>query len=138
MTNHETQQRLAHVQSRIVRATEALRQLEGERDALVEQLADNEGWPRPSASIPAPVGRPLVDRWAIVMLARSCEIRAERKAGELLAKMEKHNGDPRSHDVTRLDDLGISKIDSHRWQIAASVPSDAPDSTLSRSDAIKV
>jgi hypothetical protein len=39
---------------------------------------------------------------------------AENKA---LAAMEKHDGDRRSHDVTTetLADLGISKMQSHRW-----------------------
>jgi uncharacterized protein YjiS (DUF1127 family) len=32
------------------------------------------------------------------------------KVGEMLAEMELHDGDPRSHDVTRLADLGISKM----------------------------
>jgi hypothetical protein len=52
-----------------------------------------------------------------------CEIklRAERKAGEMLAAMPKHNGDPRLHDATRLQDLGIEKTQSHRWQLEAKV-----------------
>ena len=49
---------------------------------------------------------------------------AERKAGAMLAKMEKHPPGPdkedRSHDVTdlhpSLDDLGVTKMQSHRWQ----------------------
>jgi len=68
---------------------------------------------------------------------RACEIRlrAERKAGQLLAAMEKAKGaagNPsgrgapivRSHDVTTqtLADLGISKNQSSRWQKLASVP----------------
>lgn len=39
----------------------------------------------------------------------------EWQQGATLAGMEKHNGDPRSRDVTRLSDLGISKMQSHRW-----------------------
>lgn len=35
---------------------------------------------------------------------------------------EKHNGDPRSPDVTRLADLGISKMQSSRWQALARIP----------------
>lgn len=47
----------------------------------------------------------------------------------MLAEMEKQQpGDyKRSHDVTvqvppRLEELGISKMQSHRWQLEASVP----------------
>lgn len=54
--------------------------------------------------------------------AAEIKLRAERKCGELLAAMVLHNGDPRSHDVTRLSDLGISKMQSHRWQMEALVP----------------
>lgn len=54
--------------------------------------------------------------------AADIRLRAERKAGELLAEMDKHNGDPRSHDVTRLADLGITKMQSSRWQSIARVP----------------
>ena len=55
------------------------------------------------------------------------KIRAERKAGEMLANMEKHPGAAtRSHDVTapRLADVGISKMQSSRWQSIASIPED--------------
>ena len=52
------------------------------------------------------------------------KLSAERKAGELLAGMEKHNGDPRSHDGTRLSALGINKNQSSRWQLEAEVPED--------------
>lgn len=45
--------------------------------------------------------------------------KAERKAGELLAGMEMHNGDPRLHDATRLSDLGIAKHQSSRCQSLA-------------------
>lgn len=56
--------------------------------------------------------------------AAEVKLRAERKAGEMLAEMEKHNGDPRLQGATRLSDLGIEKTQSHRWQRAASVPAD--------------
>ena len=52
------------------------------------------------------------------------KLRAERRAGVILGEMPKHDGTPRSHDVTRLADLGIAKMDSHRWQKIASVPED--------------
>ncbi len=57
------------------------------------------------------------------------KIRAERRAGELLAEREPHPPGPvsedRSHDVTyppTLTDMGISKIQSSRWQAIASIP----------------
>jgi hypothetical protein len=56
--------------------------------------------------------------------ASDIRLTAERKAGELLATMEKHDGDPRSHDVTRLEDIGITKMQSSRWQLAAKLPQD--------------
>ena len=62
-------------------------------------------------------------------------IRAERKAGELLARMEKNAGakgsgsnqhEVRSHDATTptLSDLGINKHQSSRWQLMAKVSED--------------
>ena len=56
------------------------------------------------------------------------KLRAERRAGEMLAEMEKHpGGDPTpSHGVRgsppKLSDLGISYKESSRWQLEASVP----------------
>jgi uncharacterized protein (DUF4415 family) len=51
--------------------------------------------------------------------ARACEIRlrAERKAGQLLAHMDKLNGRPKKGSTdTRLSDLGISHDQSSQWQ----------------------
>lgn len=56
--------------------------------------------------------------------AAFAKICAERRAGELLAGMPKHNGDPRLHDATRLADLGIEKTQSHRYQRIAGIPED--------------
>jgi len=57
-------------------------------------------------------------------------IRAERRAGELLAEMEKNKGGPerivRSPGVTalpKLSEIGISKKQSSQWQKMAEVPS---------------
>jgi hypothetical protein len=56
------------------------------------------------------------------------KLRAERRAGELLREMEKHpGGNPNlSHDTTgyppTLEDLGISRDQSSRWQTIASLP----------------
>lgn len=60
--------------------------------------------------------------------AAEIKLRAERKAGEMLAVMEKNKGSAvptRSHDVTTLDDLGIDKMQASRWQREASVDEDA-------------
>jgi N6-adenosine-specific RNA methylase IME4 len=64
----------------------------------------------------AKLGIPLVND------AVEIKLRAERKAGGLLTKMEKHNGNPRLHNATRLTELGIEKTQSHRWQRIASLP----------------
>ena len=55
------------------------------------------------------------------------KVRAERRAGEILEATEKHpGGNPNlSHDVTgspKLDDLGITRKQSSRWQAIASIP----------------
>jgi N6-adenosine-specific RNA methylase IME4 len=56
------------------------------------------------------------------------KVRAERRAGELLKVTEKHpGGNPNlSHDVTgyppSLDEIGISRKQSSRWQAIASIP----------------
>lgn len=66
--------------------------------------------------------------------AAEIKIRAERKAGEMLAGMEKNRGGQAEHESYRsqpvttspqkLDDLGIGRMDSHRWQQVASMPED--------------
>jgi protein gp37 len=66
------------------------------------------------------------------------KLRAERRLGELLARMPKNpgGGDHRFHDVTggpaTLDELGVSKIQSHRWQRIARVPVAAFETYLAR------
>ena len=56
------------------------------------------------------------------------KLRAERRAGELLAEMElpgRGGGDTKSSSSVELDslsDLGISKSQSHRWQTEAALP----------------
>lgn len=64
--------------------------------------------------------------------AAEIKLRAERKAGELLKVMEKAKGggdvskpkEHRSQDVTSatLDDIGVTKMQSSRWQKQATVP----------------
>gem|GEM_PF-3015798 len=73
-------------------------------------------------------------RLSLEMQNRCAEIkiRAERRAGEMLVEREKHPpGPPKqdtSHYVTqppRLEDLGISRMQSSRWQLVASIPEQA-------------
>lgn len=67
------------------------------------------------------------DSLSAANMAAEIKLRAERKAGEMLAAMEKQGPGQyqRSHDVTvapSLDDLGIDKMQSSRWQREAKVP----------------
>jgi hypothetical protein len=67
--------------------------------------------------------------------ASELKLRAERKAGEMLAEMKLHGGDRRSDesgDRLRLDDLGISKDQSSRWQLLARVPAKLFDEFVSQ------
>jgi hypothetical protein len=57
--------------------------------------------------------------------AAEVKLRAERQAGKLLAQLMLRGGDRRSklrHARLKLDDLGISRNQSTRWQIEAKVP----------------
>lgn len=57
--------------------------------------------------------------------AAELKLRAERKAGAILAQLRLHGGDRRSksHDATlKLAEIGLSKHQSARWQLAAAVP----------------
>jgi site-specific DNA-methyltransferase (adenine-specific) len=54
--------------------------------------------------------------------AGEIKLLAQHRMGELLREMTKHNGDPRSHDATRLSDLGITKSESSRTQAIAAIP----------------
>jgi phage N-6-adenine-methyltransferase len=59
--------------------------------------------------------------------AGEVKLRAERKAGEMLAGIENHGGDRRSESrlhVATLNDLGIEKTQSSRWQREAAVDDD--------------
>ena len=55
------------------------------------------------------------------------KLRAERRAGGILGGMDLDKGsrpgkENRSHDVTGLADLGITRKQSHRWQAVAVKP----------------
>jgi hypothetical protein len=57
--------------------------------------------------------------------AAEVKLRAERQAGKLLAQMTLRGGDRRSKSHSKrlkLDDLGISRNQSTRWQMQARVP----------------
>ena len=68
--------------------------------------------------------------------AAEMKLRAERKAGELLAAMRLHGGDRRSRlrrasASSKLKQSGITHGQSHRWQLEASVPEDQFEQYLS-------
>ena len=77
--------------------------------------------------------------------AGEIKLRAQRKAGELLTEMEKRGGGDairtktRSQDVTKLPptlaDLGIEKMQSHRWQKVASLPVDVFEKEIAETKA---
>ncbi len=58
--------------------------------------------------------------------AADIKVRAERKGGEILRRMEKNKGgrpkENRSHHGTGLSDLGLNKNQSSRWQTIESIP----------------
>lgn len=57
--------------------------------------------------------------------AAEIRLRAQRKAGTLLADMEMHDGNPHDTMSPRLNDLGITPKQSSRWQTEAKVPEEA-------------
>ncbi len=57
--------------------------------------------------------------------AAEVKLRAERRAGSLIAKLNLHGGDRRQETAAErlsLGDIGVSKDQSSRWQLTASVP----------------
>ena len=57
--------------------------------------------------------------------AAEVKLQAERKAGELLRGLDLHGGDRKTNghgDCLKLDDLGITRDQSARWQKEASLP----------------
>ena len=60
--------------------------------------------------------------------AAEIKLRAERKAGQMLSSLELKGGDRRSEESLKrmqLSDLGISKDQSSRWQLLASIEAQA-------------
>lgn len=78
----------------------------------------------------------------MIQYATEMKVRAERRAGQLLAEMEKAKGTlkrgatlPRSHDATAekqktLAEMGISKDQSSRYQALAGMPDDAFETAI--------
>ena len=60
--------------------------------------------------------------------AAEIKLRAERRAGEMLRRMEKAKGaakkgyKTRFHDETTLKDVAVNKLQSHRWQSITALP----------------
>lgn len=57
--------------------------------------------------------------------AAEVKLRAERRAGQLLAKLKLHGGDRReatADERVTLDEIGVTKDQSSRWQLTAAVP----------------
>lgn len=71
----------------------------------------------------------------VINRATSIKLKAERKAGELLAGMEMKPG-PKGNSNGTLPSLGITKIQSSRWQRAATVPEDTFRKYLSDADVL--
>ena len=66
-------------------------------------------------------------RWASAQFetrAASIRFQAERKAGEFLGEMGMghHGGDRRSSSSLELETVGLTKKESHRFQLLAKVP----------------
>jgi len=64
---------------------------------------------------------------ALPVINKACRIKltAERKAGQLLAGMDgkgSQGGDRKSSNITKLENLGITKMQSSRWQRSSKVP----------------
>lgn len=69
----------------------------------------------------------------IINDAAEIKLRAERKAGGLLAEMEGHGkrgGNRKSSTIVVLEDLGVTKGESSRWQAIAAVPQEAFDEQI--------
>ena len=71
----------------------------------------------------------------VINKATAIKLKAERKAGELLAGMEMAKNQNSAGNVT-LPALGITKAQSSRWQRAATVPDDAFDKYLADADTL--
>jgi len=70
----------------------------------------------------------------VIRKAEEIKLRAERRAGELLGETVNHGGDrkteSRSNDTT-LNDIGVTKDQSSKWQKIASIPEEKFENFLS-------
>lgn len=107
----------------------ALVRYEQARTALAEcQRVDEVKDIRDKAEAMAAYARQAKDQ-DLIQMATEIKVRAERKAGEMLAVSEKQNGghamkarsDASTEIPPRLSDLGITKDQSSRWQSLASM-----------------
>lgn len=72
----------------------------------------------------------------VINKATAIKLRAERKAGELLAEINPNSSAKRESNGTSLSDMGITKTQSSRWQRAAKVPEPAFEKYLADGDAL--
>lgn len=109
-------------------------------DAQLEALSEARRWLDKASTVPELADlqrrtavaqewlrRVVPEREDLWRSAGEVRLRCERRAGELLAAMDKNRGggDHRSRDATggpTLADLGINKTQSHRWQAIAGIP----------------
>ncbi len=74
-------------------------------------------------------------------LAAEAKLRAERKAGRLLAGLALRGGDRRSNGCAgrlKLHDLGVTQNQSKRWQREASVPEEAFEEFIEHANRVGV
>lgn len=110
-------------QSRSLELLESARRAIAEADSVDElkQLSDQ-------AEALRVYAKRAGENLAIQNQCAEAKLRAERKAGEILAAAPKHRGggDHRLQATTggppKLQDLGVTKDQSHRWQTVAKVP----------------